>query len=88
MKGISNKYADGHVETLGRARESLPSHITPFTNVVIGQSATGPELQITNVPLTKTNESGLWSMLRLDDAQRHDEIESHTHGTDRASPIF
>jgi len=36
VKGLTNMYANGHIENLGRARESLLPRITPFINLAIG----------------------------------------------------
>lgn len=55
VKGLTNIYADGRIETLGRARESLLPRITPFTNMAIGA-----------VRDTSATAENLWSVLHLD----------------------
>lgn len=55
VKGLTNMYANGHIENLGRARESLLPRITPFTNMAIGA-----------VRDTSATAENLWSVLHLD----------------------
>jgi hypothetical protein len=69
-------YADRHLENLGRARETLLSHVTPFTNVAIRPLNQDPQPQITDLPTsTAINESDLWPLLNLDDGRRQVETE-------------
>lgn len=68
LKGISNMYADGHVEHLERARETLLPHVAPLTDGAITHLNQDPQPQVADLPIsTATNESYLWSLLDLAD---------------------
>jgi hypothetical protein len=75
-------YADGHIENLGRARESLLPRTAPFMNLATSPLHTAPSTQVRDTSAATTvDESGLWSLLRLDDAGTSDDAQSDTRRT-------
>lgn len=79
-KGLTDKYADGHIENLGRAREaSGPNRpiVTPFTNAVFMSDADPQPAATDQQPLTTatTHKSDMCSLLDLDDTDGHEEVD-------------
>ena len=80
-------YADGYVENLGRAREATTPHATPFTNATITK-ALDTRSQVTDSLPTSVDESGLWSLLRLDDGSRQNKMKTGASRADKTSGVF
>jgi hypothetical protein len=79
VRGQTNKYAYGHIENLGRERESALLRITPLANIMAYQPLQANFLQITECHfqgVSLDTEGDLWTLLDLNNSNRLTEIES------------
>jgi hypothetical protein len=78
VKGPTNKYADGRVQNLGRARESMLPIAPPATDLLAFKPGPDEPVQLTEAPLDPG--TGLWRLLDLGNSTCQAESEPAAPG--------